>query len=55
MLVPEPVDKKSIIVVRANAAQLTILNASFAKTELPKKAELDRMCALKLYVFVIII
>jgi hypothetical protein len=53
-LVPASVDKKPIIVVRANEAQLAILNASFAQTESPKKAELDRICTdTGLYVFYI--
>ena len=43
-LAPEPVDKKSTIVVRANATQLAVLKASFAKTQSPNKVELDMIC-----------
>jgi len=42
-LLPEPVNKMPIIVIRANEAQLTVLNASFAENQSPKKAELDRV------------
>ncbi|KIM89511.1 hypothetical protein PILCRDRAFT_227374 [Piloderma croceum F 1598] len=46
------VDKKPVIVIRANEAQLTILNDSFAKTALPNRAEMDEICKeTGLYVF----
>jgi hypothetical protein len=46
------VDKKPVIVIRANEAQLTILNDSFAKTALPNSAEIDEICKeTGLYVF----
>jgi hypothetical protein len=46
------VDKKPAIVIRANEAQLTTLNDSFAKTALPNRAEMDEICKeTGLYVF----
>jgi len=45
-------DKKPVIVIRANEAQLTVLNDSFAKTALPNRAEMDEICKeTGLYVF----
>lgn len=45
-------DKKPIITVRANASQLFILNASFAKNENPNKVEINAISAdTGLYVF----
>jgi hypothetical protein len=52
MISSDTVDKKPVIVVRADEAQLTVLNASFAKTSLPNKAQMDEICKeTRLYVF----